>query len=61
MFKWLKELKQTKRHNIDTCNAMYVKGVEGKDIHTFSILLKFLKAETQGFSTIPSNAECDLI
>ena len=47
-------------------NAIYVKAVDTKCIHTFlpitflifnrfSICKKFWKAETEGFSTIPSN------
>ena len=47
-------------------SMLYVEGVDTKHIHTFlpitflifnqfSILKKFWKAETEGFSTIPSN------
>ena len=54
------------RHNLrisNAFNAIYVNTVNTKDIHIFaflifdqfSIWLKFWKAQTEGFSTIPSN------
>ena len=56
----------TKIKACNALNAMFVETVDTKHIHTFlpitflifngfSIRKKFWKAETQGFSTIPSN------